>query len=154
MGAVRLTHYLPDPPALSQRNSLAALMLGGNGIWGDLLALSDEEIASLAEQLASYKDVAGGVTRSYPRVRGFAGSSPEIHEKIDPSQASGIIAFFTVAPGTFTHLTAPLDIEVLREVRGAQAWEIVGDRRLKVTVTLQREDARVVYVVGAPASPG
>ena len=148
-----LTHYLPDPPALSQRNSLAALMLGGNGIWGDLLALSDEEIASFTSQLASYKDVAGGVTRSYPRVRGFAGSSPEIHEKIDPSQASGMIAFFTVAPGTFTHITAPLGVAALREVRGADAWEIMGDGRLKVTVTLGRDDARVVYVVGAPALP-
>ncbi|MBC8075277.1 MAG: alpha-galactosidase, partial [Chloroflexales bacterium] len=37
-----LTHYLPDAPALAQRNSLAALMLGCNCIWGDLVGLSND----------------------------------------------------------------------------------------------------------------
>ena len=143
-----LTHYLPDAPPLAQRNSLAALMLGGNGVWGDLLGLSEADLSLLAEHLAGYKRVAHAVTRSYPRVRGFAGSSPEVHEKIDPVTASGVVIFFTVTPGTITHLTQPLDMARLETVKGAQAWETTPDGRLSITVNLERNDAKVVYVIG------
>ncbi len=43
-----LTHYLPDPPELSQHNSLASLALGGNGLWGDLRGLSEADIALIS----------------------------------------------------------------------------------------------------------
>ena len=68
-----MTHYLPDPPQSSQHNSLASLMLGGNGIWGDLLSLSEEDIKFFSETLGKYKKVAEYVTRSYPKVKGFIG---------------------------------------------------------------------------------
>lgn len=142
-----LTHYLPDPPALAQRNSLAALMLGGNGVWGDLLALSAEDRGLLAEHLHRYKRVAESVTRAYPRVRGFAGSSPEVYEKLDPAAASGAIIFFTVAAGHVAHVTRPMAGHPL-EVIGADDWELLPDGRLKVDVTLERNDARIVYVIG------
>src|SRR5207248_4223641 len=90
-----MTHHLTDAPALSQRNSLASMMLGGNGLWGDLLDLSEGDMALLSEHVSHYKRVAEGATGAYPRVRGFAGSSPEIYEKIDPETATGLIAFFT-----------------------------------------------------------
>jgi alpha-galactosidase len=143
-----LTHYLPDAPALSQRNSLAALMLGGNGIWGDLLSLSEEDVALLRGHLASYKEVADGVTRAYPRQRGFAGSSPEVYEKIDPASATGVVIFFTVTPGTITHVTQPLDLAQLKDVKGARDWEQMPDGRLCITVELERDDAQIVYVNG------
>jgi len=142
-----MTHYLTDPPELSQRNSLASLMLGGNGVWGDLLNLSEGDIALLAEHLSRYKRVAEGATRAYPRARGFPGSSPEVYEKIDPVAASGLIAFFTVNAGTFTHVTQPINLERLETVHGAEAWERLPDHRLKITVQLERDDARVVYIM-------
>ena len=143
-----LTHYLPDRPALSQHNSLGALMLGGNGLWGDLLTLDAEDRALLAGQLAWYKRVRDAVTQSYPRVRGFAGSSPEIHEKLDPVTSSGIIVFFTVTPGRFTHVTQPLTFGAVDRVEGADEWEQLPDGRIKITVQLARNDARMVYVTG------
>lgn len=143
-----LTHFLPDPPALSQRNSVAALVLGGNGIWGDLLSLDEADIGLLAGELGLYKQVAEGVTRAYPRVRGFIGASPEIYEKIDPARATGVVVFFTVARGTFTHVTQPMATGMVRRVAGADAWELLPDNRIKISVTLERNDARVVYVLG------
>jgi alpha-galactosidase len=140
-----LTHYLPDGPALAQRNSLASLMLGGNGIWGDLVGLSEDDIALIAGQLASYKRVAEGVTRAVPRVRGFAGSSPEVHEKIDAATGSGLVALFTVTPGTFAHTTQPLPPGV--SVEGADSWERLDDGRVRLSVDLGRNDARVVFLV-------
>ena len=140
-----LTHYLPDGPPLSQSNSLAALMLGGNGIWGDLLALSETDIANFAEPLRDYKKVADAVTRAYPRVTGFAGSSPEIHEKLDAGTGTGIVAFFTVAPGAFTYVTQALAADSALEIKGADSWERLSDGRVKLTVKLERDDARVVF---------
>jgi len=144
-----LTHYLPDAPALSQRNSLASLVLGGNGLWGDLRSLSEADIALLSECLADYKRVAEAVGRSYPIGRGFPGSSPEIHEKIDPETASGLVAFFTVREGEFTHLTQPMNLAKLGEVKGAEAWEVTREGRLMMRVRLGRNEARVVYVMGS-----
>jgi alpha-galactosidase len=145
-----LTHYLPDPPLLSQRNSLAALMLGGNGIWGDLLSLGEGDIELLSEHLHDYKQIGQALTRSYPRVYGFMGSSPEIYEKLDPASATGAVIFFTVTPGTITHITQPLAPDPAIVVKGADAWERLPDGRLKLRVDLAHDDARVVYVIGGP----
>jgi alpha-galactosidase len=129
-------------------NSLASLMLGGNGIWGDLLSLSEADLTLLAGHLADYKRVAAGVTRAYPRVRGFTGSSPEVYEKIDPASATVAVIFFTVTPGRITHLTQPLARQPIHEITGADAWEQTGDGRLWITVDLGANDARIVFVQG------
>jgi alpha-galactosidase len=142
-----LTHYLPDPPRLAQDNSLASLVLGGNGFWGDLLALGEEDIEYMAERIALYKLVGEGVTRAFPRIRGFAGSSPEIYEKVSAETCSGVVVIFTVTPGTFVHFTQPLNLDRLGEVVGADEVEVVEGGRLKLTITLERDGARVVYVV-------
>lgn len=139
-----LTHFLPDPPRLSQANNLATLVLGGNGLWGDLLSLNDSDLAIVSGVLSRYKRVAASAARAYPLTRGFPGSSPEIYEKIDLAVGRGLVAFFTVLPGTFTHLTQPL--QHLGKVQGADSWEVTPDKRLKLTVRLNRNDARVVFV--------
>lgn len=143
-----LTHYLPDGPAISQANALAALVLGGNGIWGDLLSLSAEEVARLAEPIRHYKRVAQAVTNASPLVRGFAGSSPEVHEKLDAGTATGLVAFFTVAATETTYVTQPIAAEKLRDVKGALEWEILPDNRVKLRVALERNGAKVVFFSG------
>lgn len=142
-----LTHFLPDPPRYAQRNSLASLMLGGNGIWGDLLSLGEEDVRLIREALYKYKQVAEAVTASYPVVKGFIGSSPEIYEKILPEEARGIICFFTQAKGEYTHITQKLDFAKLNRVEGADRYEVTEDGRLKITVVLEKDEARVVYIV-------
>ena len=152
-----LTHYLPDGPPNSQRNALASLVLGGNGIWGDLVSLLPEDIARLSNYLTDYKQVAHSVTRAYPRQIGFAGSSPEIHEKISPETATGFVAFFTVTPATITHITQPLQTQNLLSVKNADTWEILPSNCVKITVQLERNGAQIVYLFGqtfkAVASP-
>jgi len=144
-----LTHYFPDAPVLSQMNSFCALMLGGNGIWGDLLALSTEDRRLLRSHLLDYKRAGAAVTRAYPRVTGFAGSSPEIHEKLDPKTGSGAVVFFSVAPGRIAHVTQRLSARP-KEVKGADEWEW-QDGRVKLTVNLERNGARPVYFFGRDA---
>lgn len=141
-----LTHYLPDGPRRAQDNSLASLALGGSGVWGDLLALGEEDLAYLGGQIAQYKLVAQAAARAYPRVTGFAGSSPEVHEKLDPDSGGGLVAFFTVAPGRFVYDTQPLRLEGAPQVSGADDWQTLPGGRLRITVDLGRDDARLVLV--------
>ncbi|MDQ9736204.1 hypothetical protein RF031_13895, partial [Acinetobacter baumannii] len=39
-----LTHFLPEGNDIALNNSMASLILGGNGIWGDLLSLDSDTV--------------------------------------------------------------------------------------------------------------
>lgn len=142
-----LTHFLPDAPVLSQNNSLSSLMLGGNGIWGDLLSLQKEDIELFNKTLVRYKKVADCVTESYPIVKGFIGSSPEIYEKINHEKSKGIVCFFTRARGTYTYITDKLNPDLIPEIYGADNYEYTPDGRLTITVILEEDCARTVFLM-------
>ena len=101
-----LTHYLPDDPEGSQVINLASLVLGQNGIWGDLLALSEEGVARFGQMLGLYKQVRDDITGSVPVRAGIVGGSPEIHEKISEATGRGVVAVFAGAAGRYTYVTA------------------------------------------------
>ena len=101
-----MTHYLPDDPRSSQLINLASLVLGQNGIWGDLLEVSDQGVALFGRVLGLYKQVRRDVTASYPVREGIVGGSPEIHEKILAETGRGLVAVFAAAPGRYTYVTA------------------------------------------------
>ena len=90
-----LTHYLPDDPENSQAINIISLMLGQNGIWGDLLGISDSGIALMANLIEKYKKVRDDITESFPVRTGNIGGSPEIHEKISKKTGAGMIAIFS-----------------------------------------------------------
>ena len=98
-----LTHYLPDDPAESQRLNIASLILGQNGIWGDLPQLSADGIQHFASLLGKYKQVRDAITASDPEVTGLVGGL-EIHEKIARASGQGVIAIFATATGTYRYL--------------------------------------------------
>ena len=102
-------------------------MLGGNGLWGDLPGLSTEDLAFWHTHLSDYKHVATGVTRAYQRQQGFAGSSPEIYEKVDQETSCGVVVFFTVTPGEYKYFTQPVDPGQLEMVKGADSWSLEED---------------------------
>jgi alpha-galactosidase len=141
-----LTHFLPDAPVLNQNNSLAAIVLGGNGIWGDLLHLSKENVQLYADTLGRYKEVAQYVTESYPVTKGYIGSSPEVYEKIDPQATKGLLCFFTHVKGSYTYFTQKINKDEFSGVYGADSYEITEDGRIKLTVKLNENDARIVFV--------
>lgn len=101
-----LTHYLPDDPAESQLVNIASLILGQNGIWGDLLAISDEGIERFGKLLGLYKQVKHAVTESSPVRNGAVGGSPEIHEKISAKTGQGAVVIFSSARAASTYVTA------------------------------------------------
>jgi alpha-galactosidase len=140
-----LTHYLPEGDDTARENSAAALALGGNGIWGDLLALKEEEIDFWKRFTDEYKKVRDDVTVAYPRVMGMVGSSPEIHEKLNMQNGKGLVAVFTHSAGEFVHITQPLPSKP-SVVVGADEYEMLPDNRLKLTLRMERDGARTVFV--------
>ena len=138
-----LTHFIPDGPSWARQHALASLCLGGNGIWGDLHSLSGDDIAEIALLTGEYKKVARDVTEAYPRVTGFTGASPEIHEKINPANGRGLAAFFTREPVDIVYVTQPL--QKIPEVTGADGWKILEGGRIKLNLKLARNAARIVF---------
>lgn len=133
-----LTHYLPDDPQANQELNLASLVLGQNGIWGDLLRLSEEGIARFGAALGAYKQVRNDITRATLARTGTVGGSPEVYEKIAPDTGRGVVSVFAGARGTYTYLThAPVR---------PQTWAMPG-----VAVTpLPGGTARVDVTFDAP----
>ncbi|WP_027483143.1 alpha-galactosidase [Deinococcus pimensis] len=146
-----LAHFYPEGDARVQRNAAASLALGGHGLWGDLGALSDEEIERLGAMIRAYKRVAPHAARAGGHRVGFIGASPEVVEKLDPSSMSGVIALFSASGGKVTHVTRPLDPHRDVTVDGADEWSRLGDGRLRVHADLDAHDARLVLV--SPVEP-
>jgi alpha-galactosidase len=142
-----LTHYLPDGDLKARENSMASLALGGNGIWGSLADLSGEETAFWKENIALYKQVRDAATAVAARVTGIIGGSPEIYEKIDAASGSGLIVFFTSSPGVYSYTAGPFREGRTPKVFCADGCEILGDGYVRITVNLNRNGARTVFLV-------
>lgn len=112
-----LTHYLPDDSYTvwgsnprevrsdaNQWISLASLVLGQNGIWGDLLGVSEEGQIRMGTALAAYKQVREEITSTALIRTGAVGGSPEVYEKLSNS-GRGVVSLFASATGSYTYVT-------------------------------------------------
>ncbi len=88
-----LTHYLPDGPRESQLVNLGSLVLGQNGIWGDLSVLTDDDRRFFREGLDAYKRVRDAITAAPPVRDGPLGGSPEVHEKLSADGRGAVVVF-------------------------------------------------------------
>ena len=100
-----LTHYLPDDPIHSQDINLASLILGQNGIWGDLPAISPEGRARFGEVLSYYKRVREDITAEAAVKSGLTGSAFECYEKISSETGRGVVCVFANVRDTFRYVT-------------------------------------------------
>ncbi len=138
-----MCHYLPDDPAESQRIGLASLILGQNGVWGDLPAISKGGVDLFHEVLSAYKRVRDDITAADPYVVGRPGETFEVHEKIHASNGQGVVCLFAAVPGTYRY-----------RIRGAAAGKatsfgpVVLDRGpdgVWATVTVARADSGILF---------
>lgn len=100
-----LTHYLPDDPQWSQDVNLASIILGQNGIWGDLPAISPEGRARFGEVLSYYKRVRDDITAEAAVKSGMTGSAFEAYEKISSETGKGVVCVFATVRDTFRYIT-------------------------------------------------
>ena len=143
-GVLFLTHYLPDDPDVTQELNIASLVLGQNGIWGDLLRVSDKGIARFGEALAAYKTVRDDITRATLRRTGEVGGSPEIYEKIDPATGKGVVSVFASARGTYPYLTHAAVSPHFWAMPGITV-QLLDDGLARLDVTLAEAGGKCVF---------
>jgi alpha-galactosidase len=157
-----LVHYLPDDPApaassWAKRNgavdilevTLASVVLGHNGFWGDLAAVSDAGVARIRAVLERWRRVRDAVTRAQPRRIGQPGMAPEIHEKLHDGR--GVVAIFAGQAGTWEHVTAgPVATGewAMPSVTGSTEVTRLPDGRARIRATFRAPGARLVVFGG------
>ena len=147
-----LTHYLPDLPAESQTLNLASLILGQNGIWGDLVGLAPEGVDHFHRVLERYKLVRDDITAASPVRSGAIGGCPEIHEKINADTGRGAVVIFATERGAYEYLTEHRTVEP--EWHEGEVTVTRGpDGRARITATFASSGAAIV-LFGAAGPPG
>ena len=138
-----LTHYLPDDPENSQMINLASLILGQNGIWGDLLSVSENGIKLFGEVISTYKKVRDDISEASPRVTGEPGETYEVHEKINPDTGCGTVVLFSNLPGSyFYRVKQKVDAKVT--VFGNAKVEVC-DGQVEITAIYSKPNAVIVF---------
>lgn len=122
-----LTHYLPDDPAANQAMTVGSLILGQNGIWGDLLGISPDGVTRMARLLAAYKQVRDDVTTATLIRTGVVGGMVESYEKIDPATGRGVLVIFANNVGKPFGPDQPMTTEVITQATPAQTVVAGGD---------------------------
>jgi len=139
-----LTHYFPDDPQQWQEVDVASLILGQNGIWGDLLNISDSGVAFIGSTLARYKQVRDDITESDPVVSGVVSASPEIHEKISAATGRGAVVIFATERGTYQYTTSH---RVAGEHWVSAGVTVTQDTagRAKIEATFEKPGAKILF---------
>jgi alpha-galactosidase len=156
-----LTHYLPDDThregwtldqeveAENQWIALASLVLGQNGVWGDLPAVSAAGRQRFGDTLRRYKRVAADVTAAYPVRSGQVGGSPEVHEKVNAETGRGVVSVFAASRGTYTYVTE-------NRVEAEGVWHndgvtvtLLPDGRARIDATFGRGQYAKLVIFGA-----
>lgn len=142
-----LTHYLPDDPAENQLIAIGSLILGHNGIWGDLPGISREGQDRFGEVLGWYKQVRDAVTAADPVREGIIAGDPEVHEKL--SGGRGVVVVFAAHAGTYRYVTrAAVDPRVRCTANAEVA--VGADGLAEITVTLAKASAAICVFGSAP----
>ncbi len=130
--------------------NLASLVLGGNGIWGDLPAVSIEGVERIGRFNRLYRQVRDDVAAASPLRSGEVGGAPEIHEKLTPAGRGAVVAFAT-APGRYSWVTAGRPVQRFWASEGASVrFDARG--RAVIDMDFSRQGAHVVFF-GAQESP-
>lgn len=138
-----LCHFLPDAPRESELINLGSLMLGPNGIWGNLQCVPPEGRRLFGEALAAYKHVRDDITAASPVRIGRIGSSPEIHEKIAPN-GNGLFVMFANEGGDHVYVTEHSVAPVLWKSDGVA---VEKDAKGRVVLRCHFEKASAAIVV-------
>jgi len=139
-----LTHYQPDGDEKSVRVNLASLVLGQNGIWGDILDIPNQNIQTFNTMLTKYKEVKNDITLSTLNHTGKTGDAIEVYEKINAQNGKGVISIFSNEDNRHSYCTtlpcsnvywASQEVHVERDENGL----------CKITCDLQEHDAVIVF---------
>jgi alpha-galactosidase len=139
-----LTHYQPDEPRNSQVINMASLILGQNGIWGEILSASDEGVKYMSKTLSQYKKVRDDITKAKIIITGEQGGSPEIYEKINPKTGKGCVVIFANSGGTYEYITENTTTQKWSESEGVQVKKDKKGRAV-IKVQFSEPSAKIIF---------
>ncbi|MCR5783797.1 MAG: alpha-galactosidase [Clostridia bacterium] len=142
-----MAHYLPDDPERSQLMNLASLILGQNGIWGDLPGVSEEGVERFGKVLGVYKRVRDDITNAYPVVSGRPGEAFEVYEKINEKTGRGVVALFGNADGKYVYKLTSDTAEDATVFGPAKLLRDGGEIRIEANI--DAPEAAIVFFGGA-----
>jgi len=139
-----LTHYLPDDPYESQIVNIASLILGQNGIWGDLPRVSSQGVELFGHLLGLYKQVRDDITASSPVTSGPVSGASEVHEKIATRSGRGAIVLFSTAAGPVAYVSAGRPNQTFTATRGVSVKFDAGGRAV-LRAAFDQPGAAIVF---------
>ncbi|MGE5449095.1 MAG: alpha-galactosidase [Bacteroidales bacterium] len=139
-----LTHYLPDDPYENQSIAVGSLILGQNGIWGDLPKISKEGVDFFAKTLGLYKQVRDDMTESAMIRDGAVGGSPEVYEKINPETGKGAIVLFSSHTGSYSYISQNKVHPSHWETRDTQV-KILPSGQVKIDAKFNTAEAKIIF---------
>ncbi len=149
-----LTHHLPDDPAANQWIALGSLILGSNGLWGDLPAISPEGRSRFRRWLDLYKQVRHDLAATPLQRTGEPGASPEIYEKIHPDSARGVVVIFANdaadppngdAGVQHRHITTAIPADAGMAMTPGTTARRLPDGRVEITALFHEPSAAIVF---------
>ena len=139
-----LTHYLPDDPYENQSIAVGSLILGQNGIWGDLLNISPEGVRFFHETLGYYKQVRDDITKSTILRDGAVGGSPEVYEKINKENGKGAIVVFSSHNGSYEYVSRSKPNQKYWSTKGVDlSFDKEGYAIIKVS--FKKAEAKIIF---------
>ena len=139
-----LTHYLPDDPYENQSIAVGSLILGQNGIWGDLLKISPEGRGFFHETLNYYKQVREDITKATIVRDGAVGGSPEVYEKINKENGSGAMVVFSSHKGSYEYVSRGKPNQKYWSTKGV---DIKFDKEgfAVIKVSFEKAEAKIIF---------
>lgn len=139
-----LTHYLPDDPYENQSLAVGSLILGQNGIWGDLPAISPDGVDFFGKTLALYKQVRDDMTATALTRDGAVGGSPEVYEKVNPENGRGAIVMFANHTGSYSYISKNKVNPQFWNTRSTDV-KILPDGRVRIDGHFKGAEAKIVF---------
>lgn len=139
-----LTHYLPDDPYENQSIAVGSLILGQNGIWGDLLKISPEGVGFFHETLAYYKQVRDDITQSTMIRDGAVGGSPEVYEKINKENGKGAMVVFSSHKGSYEYVSKSKPNQKYWSTKGVDI-KFDNEGYAVIKVSFEKAEAKIIY---------
>jgi alpha-galactosidase len=140
-----LTHFQTDPPRSSQILNLASLILGQNGIWGEILKTPDADVQYVGEVIGKYKQVRADITAASPVSEGNPGSALEVHEKIDARSTKGAVVLFANTAGHYSYVTKNDVHPKAWHTGGPVSLRRDGQGRAVIDVHFSEPGARILF---------
>lgn len=139
-----LTHYLPDDPYENQSIAVGSLILGQNGIWGDLLKISSEGVGFFNKSLRYYKQVRDDITKATIIRDGAVGGSPEVYEKINGYNGNGAIVLFSSHKGSYEYVSQSKPDQKYWSTKGVDiSFDKEGHSAIKVA--FDKAEAKIIF---------